>query len=156
MKRINNQNMIKGSKGRPQKDNNVVRVHDLICEYIITKMNNYGKSVMYFKVTDSSFRSKLKPLFALNEKGDLTLPLWEAENKDYLVKVGEQWYNNVIQLMRGELYILELEFKYYEMETDRGIVKGYYCKIPTARPFRPNFEVIVDSKDENERQHAEI
>ena len=42
------------------------------------------------------------------------------------------------------------------METDKGILKGYYCKILSARPFRPNFEVIVDSKDENERQHAEI
>ena len=42
------------------------------------------------------------------------------------------------------------------METEKGNVKCYYCKIPTARPFRPNFEVIVDSKDENERQHAEI
>ena len=112
--------MIKGSKGRSQKDNNVVRVHDLICEYIITKMNNYGKSVMYFKVTDSSFRSKLKPLLSLNDKGDLTLPLWEAENKDYLINVGEQWYNNVIQLMRGELYILELEFKYYENQIKKG------------------------------------
>ena len=42
------------------------------------------------------------------------------------------------------------------METDKGSLKGYYCKIPNARPFKPNFEVIVDSKDENERQQASI
>ena len=81
MKAINNRNMLKGTKGRPQKDNNVVKVNELICEYLTTKMNGYGKSVMYFKVMDSSFRSKIKPLYSLNEKGDIKLPLWESENK---------------------------------------------------------------------------
>ena len=64
---------------------------------------------MYFKIIDSSFKSKFKPLFSLND-GDLKLPLWEAENKEYILKVGEQWCNNVIEFMRGELYILDLEF----------------------------------------------
>ena len=148
MKAINNHNMLKGTKGRPQKDNNVVKVNELICEYLTTKMNGYGKSVMYFKVMDSSFRSKIKPLYSLNDKGDIKLPLWESENKEFLLKVGEQWFNNVIELVRGEMYILDLEFKYYDMETDKGNIKGYYAKIPVAKPFNQKFEIIVDAKDE--------
>ena len=104
MKAVNAHNMLTNSKGRPQKDNNVVRVNELMCEYIITKMNSYGKSIMYFKIMDSSFRSKLKPLYSLSDK-EVKIPIWEAENKDFLLKVGECWYNNVIELMRGEIYI---------------------------------------------------
>ena len=151
MKAISNHNMLKGSKGRPQKHNNVVKVNELICEYIITKMNGYGKSVMYFKIMDSSFRSKMKPLYSLNDKGDLKLPLWEAENKDLLLKVGEQWYNNVTELVRGEMYVLDIEFKYYDMETENGNVKGYYAKIPNVKPFRSNFEIVMEAKEENEK-----
>ena len=156
MKRVNHHNMLKGSKGRPQKDTNIVKVNELICEYIITKTNGYGKSIMYFKIMDSSFRSKMKPLYSLNDKGDLKLPLWEAENKEYLLKVGEQWYNKTIELIRGEIYLSDLEFKHYEMETDNGSVKGYCCKIPNIKPFNTKFEFVVDSKEENEKQYAAI
>ena len=147
--------MVKGSKGRLQKDNNIVKVNELICEYIITKTNGYGKSIMYFKIMDSSFRSKMKPLYSLNDKGDLKLPLWEAENKEHVLKIGEQWYNKTIELTRGEIYLLDLEFKHYEMETDNGNVKGYYCKIPNIKPFNTKFEV-EQPKEENEKQYAAI
>ena len=49
MKRVNHHNMLKGSRGRPQKDTNAVKVNELICEYVITKMNGYVKKHHVFK-----------------------------------------------------------------------------------------------------------
>ena len=135
MKAVNNQNVIKGSKGRPSKNNNEIKVNEIIVEYLTTKQNNYGKNIMYFKINDSSFRSKFKPLFSLND-GDLRMPIWETENKDHILKVNEQWYGAVLQLIQGETYILDLEFKFYDMENDSGNIKGYSAKIPNAKPLQ--------------------
>ena len=109
MKAVNTQNMLKGSKGRPIKKNNEIKVNEITVEYSTTKQNNYSKNIMYFKINDSSFRSKFKPLFSLND-GDLRMPIWETENKDHILKVNEQWYGAVLQLIQGETYILDLEF----------------------------------------------
>ena len=151
MKAVNNQNVIKNAKGRPKLKNNEIKVNEIIVEYLTTKQNNYSKNIMYFKINDSSFRSKFKPLFSLND-GDLKLPLWETENKDFIIKVGDQWNASLLEMVPGSCYVLDLEFKYYDMDTERGNVKGYYCKIPNVRPYRPTFEVVAegkDSKDEN-------
>ena len=67
MKAVNNQNVIKNAKGRPKLNNNAIKVNEIIVEYLTTKQNNYSKNIMYFKINDSSFRSKFKPLFNLKD-----------------------------------------------------------------------------------------
>lgn len=147
MKAINSYNMLKGSNGRPQKQNNVVKVSELIVEYLTTKPNNYSKNSMYFKITDSYFRAKFKPLFSLND-GDLEILIWETENKELILKVGDQWYAGICELMNGETYVLDLEFQSYQLETNDGNnIKGYYCKIPNAKPLQVKFDVIPQSED---------
>ena len=37
MKAVNTQSMLKGSKGRPTKNNNEVKVNELVVEYLTTK-----------------------------------------------------------------------------------------------------------------------
>ena len=147
MKAVNNQNVIKtSSRGRPNKNNNAIKVNEIIVEYLTTKQNNYSKNIMYFKINDSSFRSKFKPLFSLND-GDLRMPIWETETKDHILKVNEQWYGAVLQLIQGETYILDLEFKFYDMENENGNIKGYYAKIPNAKPLQAKFDIIPQSDD---------
>ena len=139
--------MMKGSKGRPVKQNNVVKVNEIIVEYLTTKQNNYSKNIMYFKINDSSFRSKFKPLFSLND-GDLKLPLWETENKDFILKVGDQWNASLLEMVNGACYVLDFEFKYYDLETNDGKnIKGYYAKIPSGKSLQAKIEVIPPCED---------
>ena len=145
MKAVNNQNVIKNAKGKPKLNNNEI-VNEIIVKYLTTKQNNYSKNTMYFKINDSSFRSKFKPFFNLND-GDLKMPIWETESKDHILKVNEQWYGAVLQLIQGETYILDLEFKFYDMENESGNIKGYYAKIPNARPLQAKFDIIPQSDD---------
>ena len=139
--------MLKGSKGRPTKNNNEVKVNELVVEYLTTKKNNYGKNIQYYKIADSSFRSKFKPLFSLND-GDLKMPIWETENKDHILKVGDQWNASLLEMVPGSCYVLDLEFKYYDLETSDGKnIKGYYAKIPNGKTLQAKIEVIPQSDD---------
>merc|ERR1712164_215273 len=107
MKAVNNQTVLNNSKGRPSKKNNEVKINELVVEYLTTKENNYGKSIQYYKITDSSFRAKFKPLFSLND-GELKLPLWETDSKDFILKVGDQWDGSLLEMIPGVCYVLDL------------------------------------------------
>ena len=147
MKSVINQNVLKNSKGRPKLNNNEIKINELVVEYLTTKANNYGKSIQYYKITDSSFRSKFKPLFSLND-GDLKLPLWETENKDFILKVGDQWNASLLEMVNGACYVLDFEFKYYDLETNDGKnIKGYYAKIPSGKSLQFKIEVIPPCDD---------
>ena len=103
--------------------------------------------IQYYKITDSSFRSKFKPLFSLND-GDLKLPLWETENKDFIIKVGDQWNASLLEMIQGGCYVLDLEFKFYDLETNDGKnIKGYYAKIPSGKSLQSKIEVIPPCDD---------
>ena len=56
--------MSKTTRGRPTKNTNVLVINDLVVEYLTTKKDNYNNEISYFKIVDSSFRNKLKPLFS--------------------------------------------------------------------------------------------
>lgn len=148
MKAVNNQTVLKGSnRGRPSKNNNEVKINELVVEYLTTKKNNHDKNIEYDKITDSSCRSKFKPLFSLND-GDLKLPICETENKDHILKVNDQWNGSLIELIPGVCYVLDLEFKYYELQTnDDKNIKGYYAKIPNGKSLVSKIEVIPQCED---------
>ena len=67
--------MSKTTRGRPTKNTNVLVINDLVVEYLTTKTDNYNNEISYFKIVDSSFRNKLKPLFSLNDDGSLKMPI---------------------------------------------------------------------------------
>ena len=57
--------MSKTTRGRPTKNSNIVVVNDLVVEFLTPKKDNYEQDISYFKIVDSGFRLKLKPLFSL-------------------------------------------------------------------------------------------
>ena len=44
-------------------------------------------------------RSKLKPLFSINDNGELKLPIFATDTGDHLLKVSEQWFGGLIELV---------------------------------------------------------
>ena len=45
-------------------------------------------------------------------------------------------------------YVLDLEFKYYELQTNDGKhIKGYYAKIPFGKSLVSKIEVIPQCED---------
>ena len=68
--------MSKGGRGRPTKNTNTVNVTELVVEFLSTKKDNYDQEISYFKIVDTAFRMKLKPLFSLNDDGSLKMPIW--------------------------------------------------------------------------------
>ena len=86
-------------------------------------------------------------MFSLND-GDLKLPLWETENKDFIIKVGDQWNASLLEMIPGACYVLDFDFKFYDLETNDGKnIKGYYAKIPNGKPLQAKIEVIPQCED---------
>ena len=73
--------MSKSGRGRPAKNLNNITINELLVEYLSTKVDPFKNEISYFKIVDSAFRAKLKPLFCLNDDGNLKLPIWTTEDK---------------------------------------------------------------------------
>ena len=74
--------MSKTTRGRPTKNTNVLVVNDLLVEYLNTKTNTYDSGISYFKIIDSRFRVRLKPIFSLNDDGSLKCQFGLQINKN--------------------------------------------------------------------------
>ena len=68
--------MSKCGRGRPIKDKRIVIINELVVEFLSTKKDNYDQDNSYFKIVDTAFRTKLKPLFSLNDEWLLKVPIW--------------------------------------------------------------------------------
>ena len=49
-------------------------------------------------------------------------------------------------LIKNELYNIDITFENYSMETDNGVIKGYYAKVPTIKPVT---QKTIDTSPEN-------
>ena len=78
--------MSKGGRGRPTQNTNTVNVNDLAVEFLPTKNDNYDQEISYFKIVDTSFRVKLKPLFSLNDDVSLKMPIWITDTNGNVFK----------------------------------------------------------------------
>ena len=125
-------------RGRPKLNTNNITINELLVEYLSTKVDKFNNEISYFKIVDSAFRIKLKPLFSLNDDGNLKLPIWTTEDKnEQILKVKDRWIGSLKELDKKELYNIDIDFEHYTMETDNGVVKGYYAKVPTIKPVVP-------------------
>ena len=81
---------MKSSKGRPVKNNNTVPINELVVEFLATKIDKFDNAISYFKIVDSAFRQKLKPLFSLNDDG---IPVGGGTNPSpaYYQKLPSYW-----------------------------------------------------------------
>ena len=127
--------MSKQGRGRPPKSNNTVTINELIVEYLSTKKDNYDNEVSYFKIVDPAFRAKLKPLFSLNDDGLLKIPIWATDKSEHILKVKSKFVNNMQELVKNALHIININFEFYHME--QNDVKGYYAKITKVTPSSP-------------------
>ena len=121
---------------RPQKSVSNITIEGLQVQYIVTKRNNWGQDISYFKLLDG-FKPEVKPLYKVNkeEGGKLKIPTWESdakevnETKDYMFKVTKKCVNNHEELIEKEYYTLSCDFEYFEIRSEGEWVEGYYAKI---------------------------
>ena len=65
------------------------------------------------------------------------MPIWTTDNEDHILKVGDQWNASLLEMVPGSCYVLDLEFKYYDLETSDGKrIKGYYAKNPNGKTLQ--------------------
>ena len=136
-------------RGRPKSNHNTITINELTVEYLSTKEDNYKNDLTYFKVIDSAFRAKMKPLFSLNDEGLLKIPIWVTDKSDHSLKVKAKFVNNSQEFVKNKVYMINLIFEFYHMENEG--VKGYYAKIVKVVPVKmpPNLEIEITTNDEN-------
>ena len=130
-------------QGRPQKSMSNITIEGLQVQYIVTKRNNWGQDISYFKLLDG-FKRKVKAIYKVNkeEGGKLKIPIWESDakevndTKDYMFKVTQKYVNNHDELIEKEFYTLYCDFEYFEIRSDGKLVQGYYAKIWKWVPVR--------------------
>ena len=136
-------------QGRPQKSVSNITIEGLQVQYIVTKRNDWGQEICYFKLLDG-FKPMVKPLYKVNkeEGGKLKIPIWESdakevnEIKDYMFKVTKKFVNNHDELIEKDFYTLYCDFEYFEIRSDG--VKGYYAKIWKWEPAREGGSLSED------------
>ena len=104
-----------------------ITIEGLQVQYIVTKRNNWGQDISYFKLLDG-FKPRVKPLYKVNkeEGGKLKIPIWESdakevnERKDYMFKVTKKYVNNHEMLIEKDFYTLYCDFEYFEIASTLG------------------------------------
>jgi len=139
--------MSKTGRGRPPKSNNTITINELTVEYLSTKEDNYSNDIAYFKIIDSAFRAKMKPLFSLNDEGLLKIPIWVTDKLEHILKVKVKFVNNLSEFVKNNLYSINLNFEFYHMENEG--VKGYYAKIVKVVPVKPAPGLDIEEDDNN-------
>ena len=139
--------MSKSTRGRPVKNTNTITINELTVEYLSTKEDNYKNDIAYFKIIDSAFRAKMKPLFSLNDEGLLKIPIWQTDTHDHILKVKAKFVKNSQEFVKNNVYIINLNFDFYHMENEG--VKGYYAKIVKVVPVTKAPGLDIEGDDNN-------
>ena len=116
---------------------NTIEIKDINVTYINTKTDKFDNTICYFIITDLRAKNKLSPI--LSETCDeCRLPLWKAEDAEYLVKVKQRHAPTL--LIPDTALTVMLTFKYYCMDKDGTILQGFYVVM----------KVMNKSEDEDE------
>ena len=114
-----------------------IEIKDKNVEYISTKTDKFDNTICYFKITDLRAKKKLSPI--LSETCDeCRLPLWKAEDGEYLIKV-KQRHAPTLLIPNTSLTVM-LTFKYYCMDKEGTLSPGFYVVM----------KVMNKSEDEDE------
>ena len=104
--------MSKTGRGRPKSNHTTITINELTVEYLSTKEDNYKNDIAYFKIVDSAFRAKMKPLFSLNDEGLLKIPIWQTDTHDHILKVKTKFVKNSQEFVKNNAYIINLNFEF--------------------------------------------
>ena len=135
--------MVKAMKKNNKNDNDYTVV--LLCEYLSTKENKYNDEIVYFKVIDNDFKSKVKPL----NSSKFLVPLFKTD-KDIILKMKSKHVKSMFtDMIKKELYEVLVEFKYYEYQPERKeLIKGYYATTEKIIEYKPLMK--LESEDESD------
>ena len=135
--------MVKTMKKNNKNDNDYTVV--LLCEYLSTKENKYNDEIVYFKVIDNDFKSKVKPL----NSSKFLVPLFKTD-KDIILKMKSKHVKSMFtDMVKKELYEVLVEFKYYEYQPEgRDLTKGYYATTEKIIEYKPLMK--LESEDESD------
>ena len=136
--------MVKTMKKNNKNDNDYTVV--LLCEYLFTKENNYNDEIVYFKVIDNDFKSKVKPL----SSSQFLVPLFKTD-KDIILKMKSKHVKSMFtDMIKKELYEVLVEFKYYEYQPEgRDLIKGYYATTEKIIEYKPLMKLESEDDSDN-------
>ena len=139
--------MSRTGRGRPKKSTNIVTVNDLLVEYLTTK-EYYGSDTAYFKIIDPGYKNKLKPIFSVVEE-DMKMPTWQGDNGLYILKVKDRFINYFNDLVRNNMYTVDIDFEMYNLETNDKQIRGYYAKLPKVVHACGDTPIQVEINNDN-------
>ena len=125
-------------RGRPKLNKNTFDVNSLLCEYLTTKVDKYDNEISYYKIIDKSYKQKMTSILK-EQNEDCRMCFWKTEDHEYILKVKtKNTHTPKKKLENHDIVSLNLSFKYYCMETDNGLLQGYYAKITSYEEDKEN------------------
>ena len=125
-------------RGRPKKSTNTFDVNSLLCEYLTTKVDKYDNEISYYKIIDKSYKQKMSSILK-EQNEDCRMCFWKTEDHEYILKVKtKNTHTPKKKLENHDIVSLNLSFKHYCMETDNGLLQGYFAKITSYEEDKEN------------------
>ena len=125
-------------RGRPKLNKNTFDVNSLLCEYLTTKVDKYDNEISYYKIIDKSYKQKMTSILK-EQNEDCRMCFWKTEDHEYILKVKtKNTHTPKKKLENHDIVSLNLSFKYYCMETDNGLLQGYFAKITSYEEDKEN------------------
>ena len=81
------------------------------------------------------------------EEDEIRMPYWKTEKQELILKVKYKFINHDQELLRGNLYSINVDFESYSIDNIEKPVKGYYCKVQGVKKMQ--FEIDVPDDDSN-------
>ena len=125
-------------RGRPKLNKNTFDVNSLLCEYLTTKVDKYDNEISYYKIIDKSYKQKMTSILK-EQNEDCRMCFWKTEDHEYILKVKtKNTHTPKKKLENHDIVSLNLSFKYYCMETENGLLQGYFAKITSYEEDKAN------------------
>ena len=117
-----------------------IEIININVTYINTKTDRFDNTICYFKITDSKAKNKLSPIPS-QMCDECRLPVWKAEDGQYLIKVKQRYARAVI--IPDTALTVKLTFKYYCMNKDDTALQGYYAMMAVMNKSEDDYESDV-------------
>ena len=75
------------------------------------------------------------------------MPWWKTDKAEYILKVKDKFVNVKSDLLRGNLYSINVDFEFYSFENEEDkTIKGYYSKVKDNECQEGLIEVVCDEE----------
>ena len=121
--------------GRAPKDTNIISVENLKINLLSKKPNQYGDTILYFKIVDKDVKSKMKLIKAVADSTpSLRMPFFSGDNNQIILSIKEKFIGDpTITEFEKKTYDADLVFESYNFKpTGSDLdneISGYVCKV---------------------------